>query len=116
MSRDQQCIQDSLNAAQEIFSFTTDMDYAALAADRRTQAAVLYEILIIGEAVNRLSAEFRTKHSAIPWKDIIGMRNVLAHQYDKVDSEVVWDVIQQDIPELIALLSPLLSTGTDESF
>lgn len=109
MSRDQQSIQDMWNAAHEILSFTTEMSYPALASDRRTQAAVLYEIVVIGEAANRLSPPFRADHPTIPWKDIIGMRNILAHQYDKVDSEVVWDAVRQDIPELIALLQPLLS-------
>jgi len=113
MSRDQQSIQDIWNAAREILSFTVGMNYESLEADRRTQAAVLYEIIIIGEAANRLSLEFRAQHAAIPWKDIIGMRNLLAHQYDQVDAEVVWDVIHQDIPELMTLLEPLLSK--DES-
>lgn len=108
MLRDQQSIQDIWNAAQEILNFTAGMDYEALAADRRTQAAVLYEILIIGEAANRLSPKFRSQHSSIPWKDIIGMRNILAHQYDKVDTEVVWDVVHQDIPELLSLIQSLL--------
>ncbi|MGB7414704.1 MAG: DUF86 domain-containing protein [Thermosynechococcaceae cyanobacterium] len=109
MSRDQQSIQDMWNAAQEILCFTAEMNYAALESDRRTQAAVLYEIVVIGEAANRLSPEFQANHPTIPWKDIIGMRNILAHQYDKVDSEVVWDAVCQDIPELIALLHSLLS-------
>ena len=84
MSRDQQSIQDMWRAAQEILSFTAGMDQSELAADRRTQAAVLYEIVVIGEAANRISDEFRVQHSAVPWKDIISMRNILAHQYDKV--------------------------------
>jgi uncharacterized protein with HEPN domain len=88
--------------------------YESLEADRRTQAAVLYEIVIIGKAANRLSPEFRAQHSTIPWKDMIGMRNILAHQYDKVDAEVVWDVIRQDIPELVTLLQPLLSIEKDD--
>lgn len=115
MSRDHQCIEDMWNAAQEILSFTAGMNYDSLKADRRTQAAVLYEIVVIGEAANRLSREFQTKHSEIAWKDIIGMRNILTHQYDKVDSDVVWDVICQDIPEIIALLRPLLATQTDRN-
>lgn len=56
MSRDQQSIKDILNSAQEILSFAAGMDKAALAADRRTQAAVLYGIIVIGEAANRLSS------------------------------------------------------------
>lgn len=109
MSRDKQSLQDMWNAIQEILTFTQNMNYESLKADRRTQAAVLYEIIIIGEAANRLSAEFREAHSTIPWKDIIGMRNILAHQYDKVETEAVWDVIHQDIPELMTWLQPLLS-------
>ncbi len=68
MSRDQQSVQDMWNAAQEILSFTVDMSYDSLQSDRRTQAAVLYEVVVIGEAANRLSAEFRAKHSRVPWK------------------------------------------------
>ncbi|HIK19158.1 MAG TPA: DUF86 domain-containing protein [Leptolyngbyaceae cyanobacterium M33_DOE_097] len=89
MLRDQQSIQDIWSAAQEILSFTAGMDYEALVSDRRTQAAVLYEILIIGEAANRLSPEFRSQHSTVPWKDIIGMQNIVVHQCDQVDTEVI---------------------------
>lgn len=110
MSRDQQSIQDIWNAAQDILSFTLSMDRVCLAADRRTQAAVLYEIVVIGEAANRLSDDFRTQHSHVPWKEIIGMRNILAHQYDKVDADEVWNVVHRDIPELIAMIEPLLAT------
>jgi uncharacterized protein with HEPN domain len=116
MSRDCQSIQDMWNAAQEILNFTVDMDYDSLKSDRRTQAAVLYEIVVMGEAANRISPAFQAEHPAVPWKDIIGMRNILAHQYDKVDSAVVWDAVHQDIPELMTLLQPLLSTEQDENF
>lgn len=110
MSRDQQSIQDLWNAAQEILNFAAGMTYDSLKVDRRTQAAILYEIVVLGEAANRLSPEFRAQHSTIPWKDIIGMRNILTHQYDKVDAKVVWDVVHQDIPELLSLVQPLLSS------
>ncbi|NEQ98453.1 MAG: DUF86 domain-containing protein [Cyanothece sp. SIO2G6] len=108
MSRDQQSIQDIWNAAQEILRFTSEMTRDDLAGDRRTQAAVLYEIIVIGEAANRLSVEFRANNPAVPWREIIGMRNILAHQYDKIDVDVVWGAIQEDIPELIVMLQPLL--------
>ena len=78
-------------------------------ADRRTQAAVLYEIIVIGEAANRLSDDFRAQHANIPWKEIVGMRNILAHQYDKVDADEVWNVVHRDLPILMAMIQPLLS-------
>ena len=109
MLRDRQSVQDMWNAAQDILSFTAGMNKSTLAADRRTQAAVLYEIVVLGEAANRVSSEFQLSHPTLPWQDIIGMRNILAHQYDKVDADVVWDVINHDIPELIMLLQSLLN-------
>ncbi len=109
MPRDQQSIKDIWDAAQEILTFTKGMDYEALEADRRTQVAILYEIIVIGEAANRLSDSFRSEHSHIPWKDIIGMRNILAHQYETVDAEVVWDAVSNDVPELLTLIEPLLN-------
>jgi uncharacterized protein with HEPN domain len=108
MSRDDQCIADILEAARDALNFAEGLDLNGLEADRRTRAAILYEIVIIGEAANRLSQEFRVQNDHIPWKDIIGMRNILAHQYDQVDAEIVWDVVSFELPELITLLEPLL--------
>jgi len=105
---DQQSIQDIWNAGKELLTFINGIDYEALEADRRTQVAILYEIIVIGEAANRLSDEFRLKHSNIPWKEIVGMRNILAHQYEMVDAEVVWDAAVHDVPELLKLIEPLL--------
>ncbi|MEO1393153.1 MAG: HepT-like ribonuclease domain-containing protein [Cyanobacteria bacterium J06634_5] len=68
----------------------------------------MYEIIVIGEAANRLSEEFRLEHSNIPWKEIVGMRNILAHQYETVDAEVVWDAAVQDVPDLLKMIEPLL--------
>ena len=65
-------------------------------------------MIVVGEATKRLSIDFRNRHSDIPWKDIAGMRDVLAHQYDRVNLDTLWDVIQNDIPELIELITPLL--------
>lgn len=56
---------------------------------------------IIGEAANNLSEDSRQQMPEIPWKDIIGMRNILIHVYFKVDLETVWETIQSELPELI---------------
>ncbi|MBE9109506.1 DUF86 domain-containing protein [Nodosilinea sp. LEGE 07298] len=109
MVRDQQWITDMLLAAQEILSFAEGFDRAALERDRRTCSAVLYEIIVIGEAANRLSDAFKLRYSHIPWQSIVGMRNILAHQYDQVDVDIVWDAVSIDVPELIAILEPLLA-------
>jgi len=109
MERDQQWLVDMLQAAQEILSFAEGFDRAALESDRRTCSAILYEIIVIGEAANRLSNTFRSRYSHIPWQSIVGMRNILVHQYDQVDVDIVWDAVSIDVPELIAILKPLLA-------
>ncbi|MBC6424068.1 MAG: DUF86 domain-containing protein [Hormoscilla sp. SP12CHS1] len=71
--------------------------------------------MVIGEATKRLSKEFRNSHSHIPWKDMAGMRDILAHQYDRVNLNTLWYVIQFDIPELLELIEPLLPDSDESS-
>ena len=111
MQRDDATLLDMVRCAQQILDFSQDMDETQLAADTRTQAAILYHIAVIGEAVKRLSPAFRSQHPDIPWTDIAGMRDKVIHQYDRVKLDVVWNTIQQDIPELLRLITPLLPTS-----
>ena len=76
--------------------------------DVRTQLALRHQIIVIGETVKRLSDSFRNTHPKIPWSQIAGMRDKLVHGYENVDLELVWDVVQIDIPELLQYIEPLL--------
>jgi uncharacterized protein with HEPN domain len=62
---------------------------------------------VIGEAVKRLSPEFRAAHSEAPWRLIAGTRDKLIHFYEGVDLEEVWKMMTSDLPELIRLIEPL---------
>ena len=94
-------IQDILQACEDILNFTQAMNSAdELQNDRRTFLAVIHSIEIIGEAARQTPKGFREKHPEIPWRETIGLRNIIAHEYFGLDSDIIWDVIQTQIPLL----------------
>lgn len=64
-------------------------------------SAIIRELEIIGEAGNMISEDFKIKHSQIPWKDLIGMRNRLIHAYFDVNLDIVWKTVSEDVPDLL---------------
>ncbi len=108
MNRDRASLLDIVNAAHRVLTFAQGVDKSVLSTNEEKQSAILYQVIVMGEAAKRLSPEFRNRHPQIPWKEIAGMRDILAHQYDRVDLKTIWDVINNDIPELLAFIEPLL--------
>jgi uncharacterized protein with HEPN domain len=108
MSRDNASLLDIAKAAQLILEFAQGLEKPELAANLEKQSAVLYQIVIIGEAVKRLSIDFRNQHPDVPWREIAGMRDILTHQYDRVEVDEIWAVIHHDIPQLLSMIAPLL--------
>ncbi len=100
---------DMEQACQDIVEFTSDLDSSeALESDRRTMLAVTRCLEIIGEAARQMPATFQERNPAIPWREVIGFRNVIAHEYFGVDYEIIWDVIQTEIPPLWEQVSSLI--------
>jgi uncharacterized protein with HEPN domain len=114
MPRDDATLLDLLKAARLAGSFVAGMDRAGFSSDAKTQSAVLHQLLVLGEAVKRLSDEFRSGHPGIPWKQIAGMRDTLIHGYDVVDLDEVWRTVHTDVPRLIQVLDPLAPRKTPE--
>jgi uncharacterized protein with HEPN domain len=83
-------------------------DIEQLEGDKMCYSAVIRQLEIIGEAANRISKEFQAKHPEIPWRKVIGMRNVLIHAYDDVTVDEVWRAATISVPELVKLLEPYL--------
>jgi len=108
MARDEAVLLDIVRAAQLVLEFRQEMDKTAFFDDLKSQSAILHQLMVMGEAVKRLSAEFRARHSEVPWMLIAGMRDKLIHGYDIVDLEQVWQTAVGDVPELLSLIEPLL--------
>ena len=108
MSRDDATLIDILKAARLAVNFKGKLSKKAFLRDVKTQSAILHQLLVVGEAVKRLSDDFRLQHPQIPWTRIAGMRDKLIHQYDAVDLDEVWKTIIKDVAPLISFLEPLV--------
>ena len=93
-------LNDILQAIDTIFQYVEGRDKEAFLADKRSYHAVIYNIMIIGEAANMLTNDFRESHAEIPWRQIIDMRNVLVHGYYNTSPLFVWETYTNDLPFL----------------
>ncbi|HDP36199.1 MAG TPA: DUF86 domain-containing protein [Candidatus Hydrogenedentes bacterium] len=100
---------DMLEQSRGIVAAVGNLSFAAFCVDDTIRYAVERRIEIIGEAAKGISDDVRDAHPDIPWRKIIAMRNILAHEYGEVEEEIVWRVSQSHIPELIARLEPIIA-------
>ncbi|MDZ4159689.1 MAG: DUF86 domain-containing protein [Anaerolineaceae bacterium] len=92
-------LQDMLDAIASIEFFVVP-SYDAFLEDEKTQDAIMFNLIVMGEAANKISDEFQEKHPEIPWSSIIGTRNVIVHGYDQVKLQIVWDIIHKNLQPL----------------
>ena len=111
--RDPAYLWDMLEAAREVEAMLEHHDLAAFLADRVLLRAVERSIEIIGESARRVSASYQGAHPEIPWREIIGQRNILAHEYGQIDHALLHKTAVEDIPELITQLQALLPPMDD---
>lgn len=92
---------------ENIESYTNGGDKAFF-ENKMVQDAVIRNLEIIGEATKRLSSELRNQYSQVPWRQIAGLRDVLIHDYLRIDLEEVWAVVQEELPELKIQINHIL--------
>ena len=106
--RDAAYLFDMLEAARAVSNFCAGVGLPAYMEDAKLQAAVERKVEIIGEAARRISQSFKNAHPDIPWRTIIGLRNILAHDYGEIRQDRLWGLVTIHIPSLIARVEPLL--------
>lgn len=97
-----------MEAIENIEDFVKDIDEKHFLENLQLQTALVRMFEIIGEAANNLSVQFLAEHKEINWREVIGMRHAMIHDYFEVNLEVVWDTIKEDIPKLKAKIKKLL--------
>jgi uncharacterized protein with HEPN domain len=115
MSRDEPLLLDMLLAAREAMAFVAEIDQEQFVASKLHQYAVIRSLEVIGEAATKVSRQFRDAHPEVPWRDIIGTRNRLIHNYSNVSLEIIWNMSQSKLPELIAALSLLVPPDSGDA-
>ncbi len=101
-------IDDILESILAIQAYLDGIDREAFLANPEKQDAILRRLAIIGEAVKKLPAEFRQQHPDIPWKYMAGTRDVLIHDYDGVNLQIIWDIVEEELPPLADKLRLLI--------
>jgi len=102
-------IEDIIESCNKIMEYTKDISYDFFISDSKTIDAVIRNFEIIGEAVNRLSEEYKDSHPEIDWVRIRGFRNRIVHDYFGIDYSIVWQIKEKYLPDLIKNLSRIFS-------
>jgi len=105
---------DILDSGAAILEFVKDLTFEEFCNDRKTYSAVIREFEIIGEAVGKLPEGLKGGRSDVEWQDIKDFRNLLSHEYFGVDLEIVWKIVEDDLPVLmdaIREISPVESAS-----
>ena len=89
-----------LEAIDLLRQYTDGLDYDEFAGNIEKQDSVIRRLEIIGEAVRGIPDHLRAKHPNVPWRDIAGARDILIHEYFRVDLEMAWDMVHEDLPLL----------------
>jgi uncharacterized protein with HEPN domain len=106
--RDIALLWDMREACRAVAEFTAGVKYSRFEQDKLLRSAVERQFLILGEAARQVSNGFREGHPEVPWRGLVGLRNVLAHEYGEVLVERLWLFATQRVPELLTILDSIV--------
>ena len=103
-------LKDMYQYAQKALQLVDGLDLEAFSQDWKTQWAVIRALEIIGEAARYIPETFRQQHPEIPWRQMVGLRNVLIHRYFDLDITAIWDTVTRILPDVLKQLEALLQS------
>ncbi|MEW6374725.1 MAG: DUF86 domain-containing protein [Thermodesulfobacteriota bacterium] len=101
-------VKDILDCLEKINEFIGSMDFEKFMEDDKTKSAVVRKLEIIGEAAKNIPRQIRQKYRELPWTDMAGMRDKIAHFYFGIDYSIVWEVIKERLPEMKPVIQKML--------
>lgn len=110
MKKDSEILKHLLEDALDILQYTAQSTFHDFVSNSMMRKAVCMSLINIGELSKSLSSTFKTEHRNMPWKSIAGLRDITAHKYHSLNLDVVWSVVENDIPKLREFIRDLEST------
>jgi uncharacterized protein with HEPN domain len=96
--------QDMHQAANKVLKYTSGIDASAFASNDLVRDAVLRNLEVIGEAAKHIPPEIRTRVTGLDWRRVIGFRDIVAHAYFGIDEVILWNIVSEKVPELLAAM------------
>jgi uncharacterized protein with HEPN domain len=110
---DQDFLSDIQEAIRRIMTYTAGMTYQVFLRDTKTQDAVIRNLEVMGEAVKNLSKDLRERYPDVPWKSMAGVRDRLIHHYFGVNLDIVWQIVEDELPKIVPQLEGILDEESD---
>ncbi|MCU0246571.1 MAG: DUF86 domain-containing protein [Bryobacter sp.] len=110
MRRDDQRLLDVLESLDWISTQTSSLIESEFLKDEKLCYAIAQKLTVVGEAVARLTSELKERYPDIPWADVVGLRNILVHEYFGIYWPLVWQTVQDDVPGLRAQIAAVLAS------
>ena len=105
-------VRHMLDHAREAVEMVKGKTRADLDADRQLNLSLVRLVEVVGEAAGRIPDDFRARYPQVPWRQIVGMRHRMIHDYDVIDFDILWAVLQQDLRPLIEQLEAIVREGS----
>ena len=112
--RDKGRLEHMLEAIGNVDEFTQGISFEELVGNKMLRHAVAHNIQVVGEAAYKLTKEFCAAHPEVQWRDIVGLRHVLVHDYYKIDFPELWIIIQEELPPLRNQIETIVQELTEE--
>jgi len=100
-------LDDIHEAIRKIIDYTADRDCESFTNDSMCTDAVLRNFEVIGEAAKKIPVNMRNSHPEIPWERMIGLRNIVSHEYFGIDFSIIWQIIESSLSDLPSLISEM---------